>query len=414
MICANNKWRKYAELETIFNLLAQNGSIREIIERNLGTPYWDTLASIFNDSIDDNVSKENKWFDKIAGHFVKARSIAHIPGHLATKLAQTGSYIPGIAFTGHGHLFRSLGRFIEMGAQGRMNDFLEAVYQKAPELRRTGGDLIDRDTAQWLRTARVKNKYIRKAQGQTNRIIDWLYGGYRTLDNWTKSVLFDAVYRTRIQDGYSEEEAIKYANRAVHESQPASTHREAARMFRQGSTIQLAFTQFMGALAPQFNMTVVQLARTIQNPSKSAVKDTVWKWLGVGLSLLFVQVIKDGCAGRLPSGDERPDGRDDDWGTFTEETLIDGAFSMIPVANRLISIARRWRGKTQFRSNDDKILEPFERLYKAGDYLFNPKYQGERNFDAFEEALRGGALIGIPIPYRAIEQFFPWFGLDDE
>ena len=215
-------------------LRGENGSVQELIKSRLGMPDWDTLRSIFNDSITDRDIQEQEAANKIADYFIAARSAAYVPFRLSTAVSQFASYFAALPYSSRGHLFRSLAKAIEMAGQRKINEFLENVYQKSPELRYTGGDPVDKIITERLKqnSAGFKNATLNKGANLARQAMSWGYEGVRVVDNWTKSIVFDAVYNSRLEEGYSEKDAIRFANRAVHDTQPASTNRESARFLR--------------------------------------------------------------------------------------------------------------------------------------------------------------------------------------
>ena len=390
----------------------KNGSIQEQIKQKLGLPYWNTLRSIFNDSLADRVILEQDSIDKIMSYLARARSVAYVSWSLTSTLAQTASYITALPYTNNFHLFRSLGDFISMGVQGRGREFLERVYQKSPELRVTGGDVVSRsiqDNTQYSNST-AKNAVLRKGINSYRRFLNYGYKYVRILDNWTKCIIFDAVYQSRLADGYSDADAVRLANRAVHDTQPASTMREMPRIFRKGGATNLFFTQFMNALSPIFNMSFVDIARNIASPSWNSVKATAWNMLAVTLTFYYSQLIKDFINGKLPTREELPNGEEDNWTKWLSETFIDNLISVVPVFNQLSDLLRRGMGKKQFRS-ENRFVEPFTAFYNAYDYAFNEKYNGEYKGRAVEEFIKGLSLIGVPIPFSGIRQLGRIFGV---
>lgn len=380
----------------------ENGkSVAEQIKSKLGMPYWKTLTSIFNDSITDRTVLEENALEGFLGFLVKARSVAYIAWNPVSWLTQTSSYFLALPYAGPKHLFRSLSDAVTMANQGRWEEFLERVYQKSPELRVTGGDPV------------INSMRQNASSSYYGKFIDLGFGGVTALDNWTKAIVFDAVYQSKLEEGYSDKDAVRLANRAVHDTQPASTNRETARIFRNGNkSTRLFFLQFMNALAPLYNMAVVDVARNLASPSWNNVKSTAIKLLAVSISFYYSQLIKDFINGRLPSHRELPNGEDDDWGKWSWETFIDNLIGCVPVFNNFSDIIQRWRGKRQMKS-DNPLVEPFSHLYNAGNYAFNEKYDGERNGKAIEELVHGLALVGIPIPYSGIKNWGKILGLWD-
>ncbi len=386
-----------SDLASALLLKGDNGSVQDLIKQRVGLSAWNTLKDIFNDSIDDNIIKEMNAVDTIADWFARARSVAYVPFSPSTALAQFSSIFAAVGYGYSRHLLRSIAHAISDG-----NNFLEHVYQLAPELRVTGGDEIDRAMSNALQNFSSSARAV-------NFISNAIAKGYipsSMFDRWTKSIVFDAVYNGELEKGKSQEQAINTANRIVAETQPASTHRQQSRFMRRGGVSRLFFSQFMGSLVPLFNMTVVDTIRNLMHPSWNSVKDTTFKFIAFALSVGFAGAVKDFFAGRLPTGEEQDDGNVDDWPNWIADTEIDNFLNVIPVFNKFIDLYRFGRGKRMYKS-EDRFIEPFSRLYKGirsiGDEDKGAAY-------STKEILHGAALLGIPIPYNGFKQWFDLLG----
>ena len=400
-----------ADVTSALLLRGEHGTIKNMIQERRGDQDWETLRSIFNDSINDSMMQEQLAADEIASALVRNRSIVYVAGRIPTALSQFASYFTAIPYASTKHLFRSLVNAINFRSQ-----FLENVYDKAPELRYTGGDPVDKaiNRNAWLNQHQIKNDRVRRGINAYKRGIDALYKGVQLIDNWTKSIVFDAVYNSELENGNSEQDAIRLAYRAVQDTQPASSPREMTRLNRNAKGVtRLAFTQFMGALAPLYNMSVVDVARNLAHPSWNTVKASAWDLLAVGISIAAAGVIKDFFSGKLPTYRENPDGSIDDISSWFIDTEINALISSIPVFNRI------WDGvkaviNHKHYSPDDRFTEPFTSIAKGLDYYFNPGYEGEYNDKAVEQIVKGLGLMGIPIPFAGIRDFFRFFGAQEE
>ena len=390
-----------------------NSSVQQNIKQRLGNIDWHTLVDIYNNSINDNLYKDMSTTDKLALVLVKARSMAYIPFRPSIALSQFSSYITALPYAG-GYLLRSLWKAINGGQA-----FLENVYEKSPELRYTAGDPVDREVALNLERnpLEVNNEFLnsvlqaKNIRNATNHIRRGMALGYKPhqiIDNWTKSIVFDAVYDKHIDGGLSHEEAVRLANRAVRDTQPASTNREKAPFSRANPVQQLFFSQFMNALMPLFNMTFVDTAYNLSHGGWNAVKDTGFNLLAATLTFALAAGIKDFFNGRLPSGQERDDGSVDNWPNWFSYTELSNWLNMIPIFNRVFDTVSSLRENKNFRTYD-RLSEPIERIVK-GFQLFG-KYEGERNSEAWQNIFHGAALLGLPIPYSAIREWARLLGL---
>ena len=387
-------------------LNGENGSIKNMIQGRLGDNTWNYLRSIFNDSINDRMLQEQIAADKIASFLVRNRSIAYVAYRLPTMIAQFSSFFSAAPYSSWGHLFRSLSNFME-----HHNDFLENVFDKVPELRYSGGDVIDKafNSNQWIHQRQIKNDNLRKGLNAYKSFIELGYKGVQTVDNWTKAIVFDAVYNSELENGNSEQDAIRLAYRAVQDTQPASSPREMTRLNRNAKGVtRLAFTQFMGALAPLFNMAFVDVARNIAHPSWNSVKAAANKLLAVSISIAFASFIKGIANGKLPSYEENPDGSIDDLSAWALASQLDGYISTIPVFNRLYDGATSVLNHKYYRGND-RFTQPVIDIAQGTDYLFNDKYEGLYNDKAIGLITEGLTLMGVPIPYAGLKDIFRWF-----
>ena len=169
----------------------------------------------------------------------------------------------------------------------------------------------------------------------------------------------------------------------------------------------------MNALAPIFNMAVVDVARNLAHPSWNNVKAIAWNMLAVGLTIGWAGLMKDAFSGKLPTHQELDNGAIDDWPKWFTETEIDNLVNTIPVFNSLITLAvRQFSGRQSYKQGN-RLLEGGEALVQAWDYL-DPKYEGERNQKALEKFLQGMGLIGVPIPYAGLRQLMHFLGFSDK
>ena len=227
----------------------EHESVQQMIEERIGANEWQLIKEIYNNSVNDNATLEAEAADKFLGWLTGARSFAYVAFSPASILSQSTSYFLALPYSNRRHMFRSLANFIEMGAQGRAEEFLENVYQKYPELRYSSGD-------PYLRTISNMRKYGAK-KGRIGRIMakyyNAAYAGTAALDRWTKALVFDIVYNSRKDDGMSEDDAVRMAIRAVQDTQPASNAREMTAFNRSRGLAKAIFFQFMNALAPIYN-----------------------------------------------------------------------------------------------------------------------------------------------------------------
>ena len=387
----------------------ENGSVQELIKSRKGTSDWNTLTSIFNDSISDKNYEETDAGHSVINIVTHARSIAYIPFRPSIMAAQFSSYFLGMKYAGFKHTLRSTANFLTLAQQGRLNEFLENVYEKSPELRVTGGDPLYNAWREELELNRssIQNPKLRGAVNGYMRLMSKGFEGVRIIDNWTKSLIFDAAYNGYIEQGMSEEKAISMAERVVHDTQPASTKREMTRLNRAQSLRFL--TQFTGALAPVFNMAFVDVAHNLAHPSWNAVKASAASLLAVAVSVAYTQFAKDLFNGELFTVKDEDDEDEFNPIRWTINSIMDGVSSSLPIFSSVINSIGTINEYGSYRNNENPIADPFIAFYRAIDYFGNEKYEGERTGDAVIETIRGLALIGVPVPYSAIRSLARWF-----
>ena len=379
----------------------KNGTVADLIKERYGKSHWDTLRSIINDSIIDSDNLELDAAGVVTSHFIKARSYAYVAWNLASALSQTASFFTALPYSNRAHLFRTLARALTL-----RGDFLESVFQKAPELRYTSGDPLDNSIRQNLRysPAKIKNNAARSALNKARQGMAAGYAGVQTLDNWTKAMVFDAVYQARLDDGYSEEDAVRLARRAVLDTQPASTSREQPRILRSGGTTKLVFTQFMNSLMPLFNMSFVDIGRNLASKSRNGVKNVAWDIVAVGLSILAAGAIKDAFNGKLPTGEELPTGETDSLSKWLGETFWQNLLNTAPIFNKIFNSMRFFSNKS-YRS-EDRIVEPFIALRNVVKNL-RDETPDKKPINA-HDLLKSAALFGVPIPYGGLRPMLDW------
>ena len=158
----------------------EHGTVQNMIKARYGAHAWQILRNIFNNSITDAGTLELDAAGKLASKLMQARSFAFVAFNLASALSQTTSYFLALNYSNRGHMFRSLVKFLEMGATGRGNQFMESVYEKYPELRFSSGDPYTRNLMNAKKyTSPLYSKYMQAA-----------YAGVQFMDRVTKAVVF--------------------------------------------------------------------------------------------------------------------------------------------------------------------------------------------------------------------------------
>ncbi len=397
----------------------ENGSVQELIKQRIGDAAWATLRSIYNASITDNSLAEAHAGDKFANWFIKNRSYAYVAFNLGSMLAQTTSYFLALPQTNHFHLMRSLGKFMSMVASNRFDQFMESVYQYYPELRYSGGD----PTVRAIQQGQRYNSFTDKAGENVKNIVNtvrafndkYAYAGVQLFDRVTKAIVFDAAYQSNIDKGYSHEEAVRLAIRVVQDTQPASSAREMTRINRESRGLtKLMFTQFMNALAPVFNVAVVDVYRNVTSGTWNGIAKAFWSITGAALAIGFGGFIKDAMSGRLPTYQELPNGTTDDWEKWFADTEFENFLNMIPIFNiAATSLYRYYTGQKGYRGSD-KISEPFEAAAKAiGKAFSGDKEKGSKGMP-FEDAVKAVSLLVGGVPFSGLRQLMRVFGFVED
>ena len=241
----------------------------------------------------------------------------------------------------------------------------------------------------------------------------WAYKGVAELDRITKAIVFDAVYKSRLDDGMSQQDAVRLAIRAVQDTQPASSRREMGDVFRAGGATKFVFMQFMNTLAPIYNVGVVDVARAIASPSMNKIKHAACGMIGVALSLLMTGAIRDGLNGKFPTGEELPDGSTDNWWDWGVDTVFQGWLNAVPLINGVLVQLYDWyKGNNKVYRGENRMLEPFLSVGRGVKGLFDEDEDTGIDYDALA---KGAALLGVPIPYSGIRQWARWmFGIGDK
>ena len=372
----------------------EHESIQQMIDERSGANEWQLIKDIYNNSINDNAVLEAEASDKIFGWVAKARSFAYVAYNPVSIAAQFTSYFLALPYTNRWHLFRSLANFLEMGAAGRGEEFLQNIYQKYLELEYSSGDPM-------LRTLNNIYKYGGDAGRIKAKYIEWAYKGAAFVDRWTKAIVFDAVYNSLKEQWKSENDAIRLAIRAVQDIQPTSNAREMTGFNRSRVSTKAIFSQFMNALAPIYNAAVFDVARNIASPTWNNTKAAAWTMLGVGMTFVLGGLIKDGMKGRLPTCEERPDGYSDNWERWFIDTENENLLNTIPILNSAFVEWYRW-------ARGNRITEPFDAAAKTVRSLGSDEGFDWCNF------LKAAALFGVPIPYSGEKIIFQWLGIIDD
>ena len=375
------------------------GSVQDLILQRAGRPAWQIIKSIYNNTITEDAYAEAQAADKFFGYLTQARSFAMVAYAPVSVAAQFSSFFLTWPITNRLHLFRSLAKAVGLTLTGRGKYFRENVYNMYPELRFSTGDPVTRVTANARKYGSLRGwgKYISLG-----------YKAVGALDNWTKRVVFDAVYQSRLGDGMTHEQAVQEAIHAVQDTQPASTSREMTEFNKSRGLLKYVFFQFMNALAPVFNVGVVDVARNIIAPNMNNIKSAAFSLLGTGLAIAASGVTKDWWNGKLPTGEEQEDGTTDSWYNWFVNTEIENFLNTVPILNSvLVEWYKASNGKRHYSSN--RIFEPFTdvaRWWKSFQDTDN-----EEGTD-WSSLLGGASKLVLPIPYNALKQWGHIFRLD--
>ena len=239
------------------------------------------------------------------------------------------------------------------------------------------------------------------------------YAGVRFVDRTTKALVFHAVYESNIENGMSVAEAARLANRAVRDTQPASSPREATRLNHKNGMSRFFLTQFMAPLAPVFNMAVVDVARALAHPSWNNVKAAACFAISAGMTMLFSQFLRDLAGRRLPNGEEDDYGNVATWGDWIANGLAEGVLGSLPIFNNSFLALYRMLNGRKF-NNENRLDAPFIALGKAANYAFNDDYEGQYNDKAVNELVKALALFGLPLPYAAFRDIYRLFKGNEE
>ena len=383
----------------------ENGSIQEMIAQRVGPQAVQVLRNIYNNSISDKGTMEMdaaSALGKLASHLTRARSFAYVAFNAASRLQQLTSLPFALGYSNRGHMFRSLAKFMGMVSIGRVQEFMDSVYQLYPELRYSSGDP---DIELYHRY----NKY--NGSGVMATISGAAYKGMAEFDRAAKAVVFDMAYHSRLDEGYSQEEAVRLAIRAVQDTQPATSRAEMSNLDRSYGWTKLLFTQFMGTLAPIYNMGVVDVIYNFTHPSWNGIKKTVWGLLGLSIGLALSGAIRSAVNGDWPTGEEREDGTTDNWSRWFVNNDIEGILNSVPLFNSfLVPWYRHSRGNKVYRS-PNRFTEPLENLQKGFGSILD--YDEDKGVD-WDSLAKGAAQVGIPIPYSGAKQWARWLGLLDD
>ena len=406
--------RYAADIMSALFSVGEQGTLADLIKKRLGQHTWDTLRSIFNDSIHDVNVFEADAASRIAKWLVSARSFAHIGYNPVTAITQTASYLAGIRdasaknlfkalWKGKDHLFRTISKVFKLVDEGQADAFMESVFEKFPQLRDSRGDPHIKALQQrsYESATEYENAAARGAARTTRTIQRHGYDAVVYFDQITKCMVFDAAYETAIERGMTVQEAITYGRRAVQDTQPASFAHEQARFTRGHGVSKLFFSQFMNALVPIFNMSVVDVAYNLKAKNLNAVKHAAWGLVGITLSVLYAAFIKDFSRGKLPSGEELDSEETDSWSRWLYNTSIENLLNTVPFFNfLLVNIFRETRGEKTY-SAENRWFEPAQ-LLKKGFSGINNNDNDDLGWN-WESLLKGAALIGLPIPTPARE-----------
>ena len=195
--------------------------------------------------------------------------------------------------------------------------------------------------------------------------------------------------------------------------------------FRSGGMTKLVFMQFMNTLAPIYNVGVVDVARAIADPNMNKIKQAALGVIGVALSLGMTGLIRDGLNGKLPTGEELPDGNSDNWWDWGVDTIVQNWLNAVPLLNsELVQLYDWYRGNKRMPRGENRVLEPFYAAGKAAQSFGNLFDNDEETGIDYDALFRAYGLIGlkfpfgvwgVKVPYSGGKQVLRWmFGIGDK
>ncbi len=401
-----------SELTSALIRNGENGSVQQLIKKRLGMPYWRDFVNILKHSVRDSAISEQDAGNMIVNFIKRNRTVSALAYNVPVALGQTASYFAGVAkmfhetgIQGAGHVLRSAVNALKNG-----KNFMENVYKLMPELRYAGGDVESRAYQEQRQFNRYSEKhpFISDARNLYHKFISFGLSWNGFFDRITKAIVFDGAYNSYLENGYDVDEAVRLARRVVQDTQPSSFSREMTALNR--SQALSLFMQFTNALAPIYNMTVVDTVDALrENGTWNGVKQAALYVSAVALGSLWIGFIRDLFWRRLPDGEELPNGETDNYVRWAAYTAIDGMVNTIPLYS---AAYRDWRMSSNYRyySSGNPITEPFGEIRRGARYFFDSDYDTGRRFEGALNMADGLSKLGIipSAPTSALRMIYRW------
>ena|GEM_PF-4518872 len=345
-----------------------------------GDGAWKTLIEHYNVMVNDKMIRDTTDLGKAANKLSHNMNIAYLAYNPGTYIKQTTSIARFLQFTDPIRMSSSLNRFI-----ANPKEFLEAIYEKDPQMRDRVPDYIMRE---------LKNEKWHE-KGVNLGLVP-----ISVFDKITCAVGWQAVYETNLAKGKSVKEATREAQRSVILTQPASHIKDVSPILRTGG-VEGALTKFSRDRLARWGALTYDIPQSVRRILEGDVKGGGRQLIGTSAGIIIGSMIYQLVTQGIPDKDKKEK---------TSEWVVDAVISQVLDAIPVIGPGIESIRQGNFYSNDSNPLAgPFTKTVRGITGFFKDKKER-----VFLDLLEGAGLATGKIPYTGLRRLYQSLNLLSE
>jgi len=340
--------------------ISHNDTFQEAIKQKYGNEYLERIHNYVDRVADPLIYRSFHGLENVSRILRQHTAIAYLAYNLVTMAKQLPSVMLYLPHSGPTHLIGAALRF-------STNPFkmIREVNEKDPQMKHRS---IERELEEFKQMNKPGYERMLKKIGKTGMV------GIYAMDKVATTIGWYATYSKNLQMGKSETEAVRAAQKATLETQPAAHVKDVAELYATSEYVNI-FTQFSNQLNQIYNISTYDIPKYFKEHKyyKALLATT-----GLATSALMIWTISHR---RLP---EKPEDLID---VGLEQTI-----NMIPLVGRQFAAA-----KSGWMSTAPPIFKPVEIGILMSDATKKRK---------INTMIEGGAIaMGIPYtgPKRIIK-----------
>jgi len=343
----------HAQLVKELQAISHNSTFQEAVKQEYGNEYLERINNYVDRIADPLVYRSFHGLENVSRMLRQHTAMAYLAYNLVTMAKQLPSVMLYLPHSGPTHLIGAALKF-------STNPFktIREVNEKDPQMKHRS---IERELEEFKQMNKPGYERALKKVGKTGMV------GIYAMDKIATTIGWYATYSKNIQMGKSESVAVRAAQKATLETQPAAHVKDVAELYATSEYVNL-FTQFSNQLNQIYNITTYDIPKYFKEHEyyKALLATT-----GLSITAAMIWIISHR---RLP---EKPKDITD----MAEEQFINS----IPLIGRQIAAA-----KSGWMSTAPPVFKPIEGIGKL---------MSDASKKAKVNAMLEGGAIAMGLPY---------------